>query len=293
MQLDTMVDTLVNSGGMVDEPKVTHYISSLTIAESACGYWDTAMAVSLDLARVNCAACLRRTRQVEIPEQALLRTIWQACMGSMDSSHTTRSAAMARRKAGWTWAPAKPGFPSVPGGLKTARGKLTMEQQHWQVSSKSTGARRQSMGSSGPAPCAGAACRETLPCWTLTPPCSCLRPFWHELFTPPHLDWCKPTRGDEGDPIPTLEVRFLDYPYRQDALVLIVLAHDGWNLSATRRGKAVSEVRRRVGGAPLASLCPQTGLGGMAGRNISREDAEQEGQEGREGGMHGGVRCHP
>jgi hypothetical protein len=59
--------------------------------------------------------------------------------------------------------------------------------------------------------------------------------FWQELFTPPHLDWCKPKRGDTGDPIPTLEVRFLDHPTGQDALALMVLAHEDWNVYEARR----------------------------------------------------------
>jgi hypothetical protein len=111
--------------------KTTHYISSLTIAESACGHWDTAMAVSLDLARVNCAACLRRIRQVEIPEQALLRSIRTAARDyGWNFYHTLRSDGSEK---GWPdCAIAKPGYPLYLAELKTAKGKLTMEQQHWQ-----------------------------------------------------------------------------------------------------------------------------------------------------------------
>lgn len=119
--------------------KITHYISSLTIAESACGHWDTAMAVSLDPGMVSCAACLRRIRQVEIPEQALLRTIRQAARDhGYLTYHTLRSDGSEK---GWVdLVLAKPGYPLYLAELKTAKGKLTMEQQHWQrVLTQSTG----------------------------------------------------------------------------------------------------------------------------------------------------------
>jgi hypothetical protein len=44
-----------------------------------------------------------------------------------------------------------------------------------------------------------------------------------------------PERGSTGDPIPGLEVHFLDYPTRQDALALMLLEGERWNESSELR----------------------------------------------------------
>lgn len=111
---------------------VVHHISSLTTCEAACGAWDMNMQVVLEVARVSCAACLRRLRATEIPESALLRAVRQAALASGHLFyHTHRSDGSEK---GWfDVAIAKPGKPLYLAELKTVRGKLTIEQQRWQT----------------------------------------------------------------------------------------------------------------------------------------------------------------
>ena len=58
---------------------------------------------------------------------------------------------------------------------------------------------------------------------------------WAALFTPAMLTPFRPERGSMGDPLPALEVHFLDHPTRHDAMALMLLDGDGWNASAERR----------------------------------------------------------
>jgi hypothetical protein len=107
-----------------------HYVSSLTVSESACGFWDTSMRVTLDAARVSCPDCVKRMRPAEMPEAALLRAIRQAANSAgFLSYHTLRSDGSEK---GWPdLALAKPGHPLYLLELKTAMGKLTVEQDRW------------------------------------------------------------------------------------------------------------------------------------------------------------------
>lgn len=56
---------------------------------------------------------------------------------------------------------------------------------------------------------------------------------WYGLFTPAHLDHLAPRRGEEGDPLPCLEVHYREHGERKVAVML--LAIDGFNDWDTRK----------------------------------------------------------
>ena len=112
--------------------ETVHYTSALTTCEAACGQWDSGMRISLNAALVSCAACLRRMHSPDIPESALLRAVRQAAQDAgWITYHTYRSD---HSEKGWfDLALAKPRHPLLLAELKTARGKLTVEQARWQT----------------------------------------------------------------------------------------------------------------------------------------------------------------
>jgi hypothetical protein len=68
---------------------------------------------------------------------------------------------------------------------------------------------------------------------------------WQELFTPESLAPFAPERGMEDDPIPALEVHFLDKDHK-GAVALMLLAGDNWNDSAELRREILAQLGTKM-----------------------------------------------
>ena len=68
---------------------------------------------------------------------------------------------------------------------------------------------------------------------------------WQELFTPELLTPFVPQRGSDGDPIPALEVHFLDTDHKA-SMALMLLAGDAWNASAEVRRDILAQLGAKM-----------------------------------------------
>jgi hypothetical protein len=111
-------------------PSVTHALRSLIDPMTLCGIVGGERGTLHDT-RVTCGTCLRVMRQpLQVPESALLRALREAAQGAgYLCYHTHRSD---HSEAGWPdVALCKPHHPLYLLELKTATGKLTVEQDRW------------------------------------------------------------------------------------------------------------------------------------------------------------------
>ena len=110
---------------------VIHYITSMQTARMACGEPHPVYA-SLKQADITCPACCKVLRLQAMPESTLLKAVREAAHGAgYLTYHTYRST---KSEPGFVdLILARPGRPLYAVELKTATGKLTVEQARWQT----------------------------------------------------------------------------------------------------------------------------------------------------------------